>query len=72
MSSIYSFFNVVVIYAILTEVSLAAILAYVPGVQYALLSRPVAFMGWFGAMPFSLALFGWMEARKYMLRRRLP
>jgi len=51
------------------ETSLAAFLAYCPGLDRGLRMYPLRFQWWIPPMPFSLAIFAYDEVRKYLLRR---
>ncbi|CAD5122368.1 DgyrCDS10804 [Dimorphilus gyrociliatus] len=51
------------------ETSLAAFLAYCPGLDRGLRMYPLRFQWWIPPMPFSLAIFVYDEVRKYLIRR---
>jgi len=50
------------------ETTLAAFLAYIPGLDKGLRMYPLRFTWWLPAMPFSVAIFVYDECRKYLLR----
>jgi len=52
------------------ETSLAAFLAYCPGLDKGLRMYPLRWTWWLVPMPFSLAIFIYDEVRKYILRHR--
>merc|ERR1712170_320604 len=51
------------------ETSLAAFLAYCPGLDKGLRMYPLRWTWWIAPMPFSLAIFIYDECRKYILRK---
>jgi len=57
-------------FGILFETSLAVFLAYSPGVNTALRLRPLNASWWFTGFPFSITIFLFDEARRYLLRKR--
>jgi len=69
MPFIYSPFNNVMLYGVLLETFLCIFLCYVPGVQEVFFSRPLNIWQWSAGMLFSMALLGWVEFRKYLMRK---
>lgn len=53
---------------LLTEVALCAALCYIPFIQTAFQTRPLRFVHWLPAIPFSLFIFLYDESRKFMIR----
>lgn len=51
------------------ETSLAAFLAYCPGLDKGLRMYPLRFTWWLAPMPFSLIIFIYDEVRKYLIRK---
>ena len=51
------------------ETSLAAFLAYCPGLDKGLRMYPLRWTWWIAPMPFSVAIFVYDEVRKYILRK---
>merc|ERR1711988_1988362 len=60
--------NNFMIFGLFSETLLCAILAYLPGIDVALGTRPVQFIHWIPSMPFSIMIFLYDEARKYIIR----
>lgn len=61
--------NKVLIAGLFEETLLAALLAYCPGTDAMLRMFPVEWYCWFVPMPFSLIIFVYDEARRYLLRK---
>lgn len=60
--------NWVLNFGLLTEVALCAALCYIPFIQTAFQTRPLRFVHWLPAVPFSLFIFFYDETRKYLIR----
>ena len=69
MSLLYSPFNMVSIYGILSETILVIIFTYIPGIGPAVGGRilPIYFV--FACLPFSMLLMFWEETRKLLIRQ---
>jgi sodium/potassium-transporting ATPase subunit alpha len=63
-------FNHQLTFGLFFETSLAAFLAYCPGLDKGLRMYPLRWTWWLVPMPFSLAIFIYDEVRKYILRHR--
>uniref|UniRef100_A0A8D0AYL4 Sodium/potassium-transporting ATPase subunit alpha n=1 Tax=Sander lucioperca TaxID=283035 RepID=A0A8D0AYL4_SANLU len=61
--------NRVLIFGLFEETALAAFLSYCPGMDVALRMYPLKPSWWFCAFPYSLLIFVYDEARRYILRR---
>ena len=61
--------NIMLNFGLVFETALAAFLSYTPGMDKGLRMYPLALSWWFPALPFSLLIFCYDEARKYLLRR---
>ncbi|CAM6031377.1 unnamed protein product [Sphagnum compactum] len=61
--------NHVLNFGLLFETCLAAFLSYCPGMPILLRLYPLKFSWWFPALPFSLLIFFYDEARRFILRR---
>ncbi|XP_078100168.1 sodium/potassium-transporting ATPase subunit alpha-1-like [Sander vitreus] len=61
--------NRVLIFGLFEEVALAAFLSYCPGMDVALRMYPLKFSWWFCALPYTLLVFLFDEARRYCIRR---
>jgi len=61
--------NWVLNFGILFETCLAAFLSYTPGMDKGLRMYPLKFWWWLPALPYSLLIFVYDEARRYILRR---
>jgi len=59
-------------FALIFETLLACFFCYTPGMTYILRLYPVRFTWWLVAVPFSLVILCYDEARKYLLRRASP
>jgi hypothetical protein len=55
-------------FGLVFETLLAAVLCYVPSLGSALGTRPIRFLHWMPAIPFSIAIFLYDEVRKYWMR----
>lgn len=53
---------------LIEEVLLCALLCYVPFIQTAFGTRPIRFVHWLPAIPFSIFIFVYDETRKYLIR----
>lgn len=60
--------NLVLNIGLLTEVGLCVLLCYVPFIQTAFNTRPLRFVHWLPAIPFSLFIFTYDESRKFLIR----
>lgn len=60
--------NLILNIGLLTEVALVALLCYVPFIQTAFSTRPLRFVHWLPAIPFSLFIFTYDETRKFLIR----
>ena len=60
--------NLVLNIGLLTEVALCALLCYVPFIQTAFSTRPLRFVHWLPAIPFSVFIFTYDELRKFGIR----
>ncbi|RWR98580.1 Sodium/potassium-transporting ATPase subunit alpha-like protein, partial [Dinothrombium tinctorium] len=60
--------NHVLNFGLIFETALAAFLAYTPGMDVILKLYSIKFSWWFSALPFSLLIFIYDEARRYILR----
>ena len=56
-------------FGLLFETLLAAFLSYTPGMSVVLKLYPIKLSWWFPAMPFSLLIFIYDEARRFIIRR---
>uniref|UniRef100_A0AAV2LEP4 Cation-transporting P-type ATPase C-terminal domain-containing protein n=1 Tax=Knipowitschia caucasica TaxID=637954 RepID=A0AAV2LEP4_KNICA len=61
--------NRILIFGLFEETALAAFLSYCPGMDVALRMYPLKPSWWFCAFPYSLLIFLYDEARRYILRR---
>ncbi|KAA8579729.1 hypothetical protein FQN60_006822, partial [Etheostoma spectabile] len=61
--------NRVLIFGLFEEVALAAFLSYCPGTDVALRMYPLKPSWWFCALPYTLLVFLFDEARRYCIRR---
>uniref|UniRef100_A0A8C6WU43 Cation-transporting P-type ATPase C-terminal domain-containing protein n=1 Tax=Neogobius melanostomus TaxID=47308 RepID=A0A8C6WU43_9GOBI len=61
--------NRILIFGLFEETALAAFLSYCPGMDVALRMYPLKPSWWFCAFPYSLLIFLYDEARRYLLRR---
>uniref|UniRef100_A0A3B3DJ94 Sodium/potassium-transporting ATPase subunit alpha n=1 Tax=Oryzias melastigma TaxID=30732 RepID=A0A3B3DJ94_ORYME len=61
--------NRILIFGLFEETALAAFLSYCPGMDAALRMYPLKPTWWFCAFPYSLLIFLYDEARRYILRR---
>uniref|UniRef100_A0A668UM00 Sodium/potassium-transporting ATPase subunit alpha n=2 Tax=Percomorphaceae TaxID=1489872 RepID=A0A668UM00_OREAU len=61
--------NRILIFGLFEETALAAFLSYCPGMDVALRMYPMKPLWWFCAFPYSLLIFLYDEARRYILRR---
>lgn len=61
--------NYQMIFGLFFETSLAAFLAYCPGLDKGLRMYPLMWVWWLAPMPFSAAIFIYDESRKYLMRR---
>ncbi|XP_058165930.1 sodium/potassium-transporting ATPase subunit alpha-4 isoform X2 [Dasypus novemcinctus] len=61
--------NKVLIFGLLEESVLAALLSYTPGMDKALRMYPLKIFWWFCAMPYSILIFVYDELRKFCIRR---
>ncbi|KAG5267728.1 hypothetical protein AALO_G00224990 [Alosa alosa] len=61
--------NKILIFGLFEETALAAFLSYCPGMDVALRMFPLKPLWWFCAFPYSLLIFLYDEARRYLLRR---
>uniref|UniRef100_A0A3Q3JGI7 Sodium/potassium-transporting ATPase subunit alpha n=1 Tax=Monopterus albus TaxID=43700 RepID=A0A3Q3JGI7_MONAL len=61
--------NRILIFGLFEETALAAFLSYCPGMDVALRMYPLKPWWWFCAFPYSLLIFVYDEARRYILRR---
>ncbi|TNN80842.1 Sodium/potassium-transporting ATPase subunit alpha-1 [Liparis tanakae] len=61
--------NRILIFGLFAETALAAFLSYCPGMDIALRMYPLKPCWWFCAFPYSLLIFLYDEARRYILRR---
>ncbi|CAJ1087526.1 sodium/potassium-transporting ATPase subunit alpha-1 [Xyrichtys novacula] len=61
--------NRILIFGLFAETALAAFLTYCPGMDIALRMYPLRPSWWFCAFPYSLLIFVYDEARKYLIRR---
>ncbi|XP_028427653.1 sodium/potassium-transporting ATPase subunit alpha-1-like [Perca flavescens] len=61
--------NRVLIFGLFEEVALAAFLSYCPGTDVALRMYPLKFSWWFCALPYTLIVVLFDEARRYCIRR---
>uniref|UniRef100_A0A3Q4GI80 Sodium/potassium-transporting ATPase subunit alpha n=1 Tax=Neolamprologus brichardi TaxID=32507 RepID=A0A3Q4GI80_NEOBR len=61
--------NRILIFGLFEETALAAFLSYCPGMDVALRMYPMKPLWWFCAFPYSLLIFVYDEARRYILRR---
>uniref|UniRef100_A0A665X2S7 Sodium/potassium-transporting ATPase subunit alpha n=1 Tax=Echeneis naucrates TaxID=173247 RepID=A0A665X2S7_ECHNA len=61
--------NRILIFGLFEETALAAFLSYCPGMDVALRMYPLKPCWWFCAFPYSLLIFLYDEARRYILRR---
>merc|ERR1719495_2130518 len=61
--------NRILIFGLFDETALAAFLSYCPGMDVALRMYPLKPSWWFCAFPYSLLIFLYDEARRYILRR---
>ncbi|CAF95281.1 unnamed protein product [Tetraodon nigroviridis] len=61
--------NRILIFGLFEETALAAFLSYCPGMDVALRMYPLKPTWWFCAFPYSLLIFLYDEARRYILRR---
>ncbi|XP_035390903.1 sodium/potassium-transporting ATPase subunit alpha-1 isoform X2 [Electrophorus electricus] len=61
--------NKILIFGLFEETALAAFLSYCPGMDVALRMYPLKPSWWFCAFPYSLIIFLYDEARRYLLRR---
>jgi len=61
--------NWVLNFGLVFETALAAFLSYTPGMDKGLRMYPLKLAWWFPAVPFSLLIFVYDEARRYILRR---
>ncbi|KAI1305853.1 Sodium/potassium-transporting ATPase subunit alpha [Halotydeus destructor] len=61
--------NHILTFGIVFETLLAAFLCYTPGLDKGLNMYPLKFSWWFPAMPFSLVIFLYDEARRYLIRK---
>jgi len=59
-------------FALVFETALAAVLCYTPGMDQALRMYPLYFDWWLTALPFSILIFLYDEARRFLLRRQAP
>uniref|UniRef100_G1TE72 Sodium/potassium-transporting ATPase subunit alpha n=1 Tax=Oryctolagus cuniculus TaxID=9986 RepID=G1TE72_RABIT len=62
--------NKVLIFGILEETFLAALLSYTPGMDLALRMYPLRIAWWFCAVPYSILIFIYDEIRKLIIRQR--
>ncbi|XP_045154307.1 sodium/potassium-transporting ATPase subunit alpha-4 [Echinops telfairi] len=62
--------NKVLLFGILEETVLAAVLSYTPGMAKALRMYPLKITWWFCAVPYSLLIFIYDELRKLTIRQR--
>lgn len=53
---------------LMTEVALCAALCYIPPIQVAFETRPLRFVHWLPAIPFSVFIFVYDELRKFFIR----
>ena len=60
--------NKILNFALIFETLLAAFMCYCPGMDKALRMQPIRWSWWFAALPFSLAIWCYDEARRYLLR----
>nr|P05025.1 RecName: Full=Sodium/potassium-transporting ATPase subunit alpha; Short=Na(+)/K(+) ATPase alpha subunit; AltName: Full=Sodium pump subunit alpha; Flags: Precursor [Tetronarce californica]CAA26578.1 unnamed protein product [Tetronarce californica]prf//1109244A ATPase alpha,Na/K [Tetronarce californica] len=61
--------NKILIFGLFEETALAAFLSYTPGTDIALRMYPLKPSWWFCAFPYSLIIFLYDEARRFILRR---
>lgn len=64
----HGFNNMVFNYGVLQESTLIVLLVYVPGLQYAFKTESIEGESWAIAVPFALALWGYDELRKFIMR----
>ncbi|XP_008567737.1 PREDICTED: sodium/potassium-transporting ATPase subunit alpha-4 [Galeopterus variegatus] len=62
--------NKILIFGILEETFLAALLSYTPGMDLALRMYPLKMVWWFCAIPYSILIFIYDEIRKLIIRQR--
>lgn len=60
--------NLILNIGLMTEVALCALLCYVPFIQTAFNTRPLRFVHWLPAVPFSIFIFTYDESRKFLVR----
>ena len=61
--------NPVLLFGMFSETCLCLLLAYAPGVDQGLGTRPLMFIHWCPSMPYSVCIFLYDELRKFLLRR---
>ena len=61
--------NPVLLFGMFSETCLCLLLAYAPGVDQGLGTRPLMFIHWCPSMPYSVCIFLYDELRKFGLRR---
>ncbi|XP_034038721.1 sodium/potassium-transporting ATPase subunit alpha-2 [Thalassophryne amazonica] len=61
--------NVILIFGLFVETTLAAFLSYCPAMDVALRMYPLKILWWFCAFPYSFIIFVYDEVRKFILRR---
>ncbi|XP_065566886.1 sodium/potassium-transporting ATPase subunit alpha-B-like [Artemia franciscana] len=61
--------NWVLNFSLLFETALAVFLSYTPGLNTKMFMRPLNFTWWLPALPFSVVILLYDEARKYLMRR---
>ncbi|XP_032072027.1 sodium/potassium-transporting ATPase subunit alpha-2-like [Thamnophis elegans] len=61
--------NEIMVFGLIEETTLAVFLSYCPGMEVALRMYPLRVTWWLCALPFSVLIFVYDEARKFLLRR---